>query len=226
MDNNQKKIKFISIEGGDGAGKSTYIPKIKEYLESLGQEVVLTREPGGTELSEKLRTLFTDIEMSVVTETLLLETGRSDHVDRVIRPALEAGKWVICDRFSDSTYAYQCAAKGFPEAQLRQLEAIVHKDVNPSITFFFDTPLNVSKQRLLQTGKKLDRFEVAPDTTKLAITEGYKTLVKRNPDRYRLIDSSKTIEETSEQVMGYLKDFVDDLLKQDVNTTPKKRVRP
>lgn len=102
MDNNQKKIKFISIEGGDGAGKSTYIPKIKEYLESLGQEVVLTREPGGTELSEKLRTLFTDIEMSVVTETLLLETGRSDHVDRVIRPALEAGKWVICDRFSDS----------------------------------------------------------------------------------------------------------------------------
>lgn len=226
MDIKEQKLKFISIEGGDGAGKSTYIPKIKEYLESIGEEVILTREPGGTELSEKLRELFTDKEMSVVTETLLLETGRSDHVDRVIRPALQSGKWVICDRFSDSTYAYQCAAKGFPEAQLRQLEAIVHKDVNPSITFFFDTPLNISKQRLLKTGKKLDRFEVAPDETKLAITEGYKTLVKRNPDRYRLIDSSKTIEETSEQVMGYLKDFVDDVLSQDKDVSQKRRVRP
>lgn len=226
MDIKEKKLKFISIEGGDGAGKSTYIPKIKEYLESLGEEVILTREPGGTELSEKLRELFTDKEMSVVTETLLLETSRADHVDRVIRPALQSGKWVICDRFSDSTYAYQCAAKGFPEAQLRQLEAIVHKDVNPSITFFFDTPLNISKQRLLKTGKKLDRFEVAPDETKIAITEGYKTLVKRNPDRYRLIDSSKTIEETSEQVMGYLKDFVDDILSKEKENSQKRRIRP
>lgn len=226
MDIKDVKTKFISIEGGDGAGKSTYIPKIKEYLESLGQEVILTREPGGTDLSEKLRSLFTDREMSVTTETLLLETARSDHVDKVIRPALKEGKWVICDRFSDSTYAYQCAAKGFPEAQLRQLEAIVHKDVNPALTFFFDTPLNISKQRLLQTGKKLDRFEVAPDETKLAITEGYKTLVKRNPGRYRLIDSSKSIAETSDQVMNSLKEFVDEILAQDQANQNKRRVKP
>jgi dTMP kinase len=205
-------LKFISIEGGDGAGKSTYIPKLKEYLESLGQEVVLTREPGGTDLSEKIRSLVCDLQMSVVTETLLLEAGRYEHVEQVIRPALKQGKWVICDRFADSTFAYQCAGKGFPEAHLRQLEAIVHKDINPSLTFFFDVPLNVSKERLLKTGKQLDKFEIASDDFKNSVRMGYKSLVKKNPERYRLVDSSKSIEDTTEQVMGFFKDFVEDVL--------------
>ena len=220
--------KFISIEGGDGAGKSTYIPKLKAYLESLGETVILTREPGGTELGEKLRELFTDYQMSVVTETLILEAGRSDHVEQVIRPALSKGHWVICDRFSDSTYAYQCAGKGLPEAQLKQLETIVHKDINPALTFFFDVPLNVSKERLKKTGKELDRFEVAPDEFKEAVTGGYKNLVKRNPSRYRLIDSSKTINETSEQIMEVFKDYVQTVLstENDKTTSVKKRVKP
>lgn len=216
--------RFISIEGGDGAGKSTYIPKLKEYLESLGEHVILTREPGGTELGEKLRDLFTSINMSVVTETLILEAGRSDHVEKVIRPALNKGSWVICDRFSDSTYAYQCAGKGLPEAQLKQLEAMVHKDINPALTFFFDVPLNVSKERLKKTGKDLDRFEIAPDEFKISVANGYKNLVKKNASRYRLIDSSQTIDETSEQIMEIFKDYVQNVMGQDNNV--KKRFKP
>lgn len=220
--------KFISIEGGDGAGKSTYIPKLKEYLESLGQEVVLTREPGGTQLGEKLRSLFTDTHMSVLTETLILEAARADHIENVIRPALKQGKWVICDRFSDSTFAYQCAAKGLPEAQLKQLEQIVHKDINPNMTFFFDVPLNVSKERLLKHGKKLDRFEVEGDDFKNAVVNGYKTLVKRNPGRYKVVDSSQTIEATTEQVMSIFTDYVAKVVSTENNNThtEKKRLRP
>lgn len=220
--------KFISIEGGDGAGKSTYIPKLKEYLESLGQEVVLTREPGGTQLGEKLRSLFTDTHMSVLTETLILEAARADHIENVIRPALKQGKWVICDRFSDSTFAYQCAAKGLPEAQLKQLEQIVHKDINPNMTFFFDVPLNVSKERLLKHGKKLDRFEVEGDDFKNAVVNGYKTLVKRNPGRYKVVDSSQTIEATTEQVMSIFADYVAKVVSTENNNThtEKKRLRP
>ena len=201
------------------------ISRLKEYLESLGETVILTREPGGTELGEKLRKLFTDYQMSVVTETLILEAGRADHVEQVIRPALAKGHWVICDRFSDSTYAYQCAGKGLPEAQLKQLEAIVHKDVNPALTFFFDVPLNVSKERLKKTGKDLDRFEVASDDFKISVTNGYKNLVKRNPSRYRLIDSSQTIEETSVQIMEVFKDYVQDILP-DAEVQQKKRMKP
>lgn len=220
-------VKFVSIEGGDGAGKSTYIPKLKEYLESLGQEVVLTREPGGTPLGEQLRSLFTNNHMSVLTETLILEAARSDHIENVIQPALKKGKWVICDRFSDSTFAYQCSGKGLPEAQLKQLEQMVHKDINPSMTFFFDVPLNVSKERLLKHGKELDRFETESDDFKNAVVTGYKTLVKRNPSRYKIIDSSQTIDDTTEQVMSVFKEFVDTVLSegQENENIQKKRHR-
>lgn len=207
-------VKFVSIEGGDGAGKSTYIPKLKQYLESIGETVVLTREPGGTMLGEKLRDLFTGINMSVLTETLILEAARSDHIENVIRPALESGHWVICDRFSDSTFAYQCSAKGLPEAHLKQLEQMVHKDINPAMTFFFDVPLQVSKERLLKHGKELDRFEIESDDFKNNVVKGYKTLVKRNPGRYKVIDSSQTIAATTEQVMSIFEDFVNITLNE------------
>lgn len=219
-------IKFVSIEGGDGAGKSTYIPRLKEYLESLGETVVLTREPGGTPLGEELRKLFTDNHMSVLTETLILEAARSDHIENVIRPALNKGHWVICDRFSDSTFAYQCSAKGLPEAQLKQLEQMVHKDINPSMTFFFNVPLKVSKERLLKHGKELDRFEIESDDFKNAVVAGYKTLVKRNPGRYKLVDSSQSIEDTTEQVMGFFKEFVEGVLAENQEPSQKKRLRP
>ncbi len=216
-----EKLKFITIEGGDGAGKSTFIPVIKNYLESLGEEVVLTREPGGTALGEKLRDLLLTHRMDLTAETLLMFAARSQHVSDVIQPALNEGKWVICDRFTDSTYAYQCAAKGFPEGHLKQLEQIVQGDIRPGITFVFDVPLHVSKQRLAKTGKIPDKFESEDDDFKLRVNSGYKNLVKKELNRCKLIDSSQTIEDTKEQVLLHLTSFVNDF-----NNQNKKKVRP
>lgn len=202
------KLKFITIEGGDGAGKSTFIPVIKNYLESMGQEVILTREPGGTALGEKLRDLLLTHKMDLTAETLLMFAARAQHVNDVIEPALAQGKWVICDRFTDSTYAYQCAGKGFPEGSLKHLENIVQGDLRPGITFVFDVPLHVSKERLAKTGKIPDKFESEDDDFKERVNKGYKNLVKKELTRCKLIDSSQTIEDTKEQVLLHLQSFV------------------
>lgn len=216
-----EKLKFITIEGGDGAGKSTFIPVIKNYLESLGEEVILTREPGGTGLGEKLRDILLTHRMDVTAETLLMFAARAQHHSEVIDPALNAGKWVICDRHTDSTYAYQCAGKGFSEGALKQLENMVQNDVRPGITFVFDVPLHVSKARLAKTGKVPDKFESEPDDFKNRVNIGYKTLVKQQPNRCKLIDSSQTIEDTTEQVLFHLQSFV-----QDLKNSSKKKVKP
>lgn len=217
------KIKFITIEGGDGAGKSTFIPIIKNYLESLGEEVVLTREPGGTPLGEKLRDLVLTHKMDVTTETLLMFAARSQHLGDVINNALGQGKWVIVDRFTDSTYAYQCAGKGFAESSLKQLENIVQGDLRPGITFVFDVPLHISKARLAKTGKIPDRFESENDEYKERVNKGYKTIVKREPTRCKLIDSSQTIEDTKEQVLLEMQIYVKEINKQNINN---KKIKP
>ncbi len=216
------KLRFITIEGGDGAGKSTYIPKIKDYLESRGQKVVLTREPGGTAIGEKLRDMLLTHRMDVTTETLLMMAARAQHHADVINPALSDGEtWVICDRHADSTYAYQCVAKGFPEGQFKQLSQIAQGDVRPGITFIFDVPLHISKQRLAKTGKIPDKFESESDDFHLNVNLGYKNVAKKDPSRCKIIDSSKSIEDTADQVMSHLIPFVDELINQ-----PKKKYRP
>lgn len=216
-----EKLKFITIEGGDGAGKSTFIPVIKNFLESRGERVVLTREPGGTGLGEKLRDLLLTHKMDLTAETLLMNAARAQHVSDVIRPALEDGMWVICDRFIDSTNVYQGAAKGFPESSLKQLENIVLGDLRPGITFVFDVPLHVSKERLAKTGKVPDKFESETDDFKERVNRGYKDIVKKNVGRCKLIDSSKSIDDTTDQVLFHLQSFV-----QDFKNENKKKVRP
>ncbi len=216
-----EKLRFITIEGGDGAGKSTFIPVIKNFLESIGEEVVLTREPGGTALGEKLRDLLLTHKMDVTAETLLMFAARAQHVADVIEPALQEGKWVICDRFTDSTYAYQCAGKGFPDGSLKQLENIVQGDLRPGITFVFDVPLHISKERLAKTGKIPDKFESEPDAFKQRVASGYKKLVKEQLNRCKLIDSSQTIEDTKEQVLLHLQSFV-----REFTNPNKKKARP
>lgn len=208
-----EKTKFITIEGGDGAGKSTFIPVIKNFLESRGEKVILTREPGGTALGEKLRDLLLTHKMDLTAETLLMNAARAQHVNDVILPALEEGMWVICDRFIDSTNVYQGAAKGFSEAHLRSLENIVLGDLRPGITFVFDVPLHVSKERLAKTGKVPDKFESETDDFKERVNKGYKDIVKKNIGRCKLIDSSKSIEDTQEQVLFYLESFVQEFKK-------------
>lgn len=201
------RFKFITIEGGDGAGKSTFIPIIQNYLMNQGEEVILTREPGGTFLGEKLRDLLLTHKMDTLAETLLMFAARAEHVEQIIKPALNEGKWVICDRFTDSTFAYQSAAKGLPESVIKTLQDVVQKDLLPGLTFVFDVPLAVSKQRLLKTGKIPDKFESEDDTFKENVNIGYKNIVKKNPGRCKLIDSSRSIEDTKEQVIILLNQF-------------------
>lgn len=215
------KYKFISIEGGDGAGKSTFISVIKDHLTSLGFEVVVTREPGGTELGEKLREILLNEKMSVAAETLAMFAARAEHLDKVVKPALESDRWVICDRFTDSTEAYQCAGKGYPVSKLHQLQNIVQDDIKPGITFVFDVPLHVSKERLAKTGKVPDKFESENDNFKEAVNQGYKNIVKQDPERCKLIDSSKSIEDTREQVLIHLESFVNNIINGN-----KKKIKP
>ncbi len=217
-----EKLKFITIEGGDGAGKSTFIPIIKNYLESKGFNVVLTREPGGTGLGEKIRDLVLTHRMDLTAETLLMFAARAQHVNNVVSPALENDNtFVICDRFTDSTYAYQCAGKGFPEGYLRQLENMVQGDLRPGITFVFDVPIHISKARLAKTGKIPDKFESEDDDFKERVNKGFKTLVKQQINRCKLIDSSQTVEDTKEQVLFYLESFIKEIKNQS-----KKKVKP
>lgn len=200
----KQRFKFITIEGGDGAGKSTFIPFIQEYLMNKGEQVILTREPGGTPLGENLRDILLAQKMDTMAETLLMFAARAQHISDIIRPALLEGKWVICDRFTDSTMAYQSVAKGLPESVIKTLQDVVQNDLVPSLTFVFDVPLSVSKQRLLKTGKIPDKFESEDDIFKENVNIGYKNIVKKNPARCKLIDSSRTIEETREQVLMLL----------------------
>ena len=202
-----EKGKFITIEGTDGAGKSTFVPEMKAMLEAQGYEVILTREPGGTPFAEELREIILNKPMDRMTALLLAFASRNEHIENVIKPALEAGKYVISDRFTDSTYAYQCAAKGFPESSLKQLETIVQGDTRPGLTFVFDVPLAVSKERLARTGKVPDKFESEDDAFKERVYKGYKNLVKKHINRCKLIDSSQSIEATREQVLLHLDEF-------------------
>ena len=205
--NKQNLLKFITIEGVDGAGKSTYIPFIKNFLEARGEEVIVTREPGGTKLGENLRETILNVEMCTMAETLLLFAARAEHVEATINPALEAGKWVICDRFTDSTLAYQSVGKNFPEQKIRLLENLVQGEIKPSLTFIFTVPLEISKQRLAQTGKIPDKFERESDEFFLNINQAYKHIFIREKHRCKLVDSSRTIQETNEQVELYMEEF-------------------
>lgn len=206
--------KFITLEGGEGAGKSTVIPFIKEYLEELGQEVILTREPGGSKLAEELRHILLSQEMDVMTETLLIFASRCDHINNVIRPALNEDKWVICDRFTDATIAYQSSAKGLSEGIVRGLQDIVQKEVVPGLTFVLDVPLAVSKERKIWLEEdsvnrehEFDKFSLENDEFKLKVLQGYKSVVKKNPQRCKLIDTSLSLEDTKEQVLLMLQQY-------------------
>ena len=202
-----KKPRFITIEGGDGAGKSTFIPFISEYLESKGESYILTKEPGGTPLGDHLKIFLLEHKMDTMAETLLMFAARAQHIKDIIEPALRDGKWVICDRFTDSTYAYQSVAKGLPESVIKTLQDLVQKDLRPGLTFVFDVPLALGKERLFKAGKALDKFEREGDDFKERVNLGYKNIVKKNPARCKLIDSSEEVSETKEQVLIILNEF-------------------
>lgn len=183
--------KFITLEGVDGAGKSTHAAWIAQRLRAGGREVLVTREPGGTPLAEKLRALVLAEPMDPLAETLLMFAARADHVQKVIAPALARGAWVVCDRFTDATLAYQGAGKGVPVERIRQLAQATHPGLAPDQTLVFDCPYEVSRSRLSNSGRDLDRFESEERAFFERVRTGYQALVRLEPQRVRLLDGSQ-----------------------------------
>jgi len=186
---------FITLEGIDGAGKSTHLAWLAERIEACGRKVVATREPGGTALGEKLRTLLLREAMTHDSETLLIFAARREHLDQVIRPALARGDWVLCDRFTDATYAYQGGGHGVPFARIRELEQWVHGDCLPDLTFLFDVPAEVSRERLgyaQAAGRELDKFEQEANAFFVRVRNAYLDRAAAEPQRFRIVDSTRT----------------------------------
>lgn len=191
--------KFITLEGMDGAGKSTHIPTIIELLKSRGCEVVSTREPGGTELGERLRELLLHEAMHPETETLLMFAARREHIANIIAPALKRGAYVLSDRFTDATYAYQSGAKGVSAAKIEVLEQWVQEDLQPDVTLLFDVPVEISIQRL-SMARTPDKFERESVDFFSRIRNAYLERARQNPTRFRVIDANRPLQEVSKLV--------------------------
>ncbi len=204
--------RFITLEGSEGSGKSTNLNFIHQRLQQAGIEVVLTREPGGTPLGETIRELLLDHRQQAMasdTELLLMFAARAQHLNELIIPALEAGKWVLCDRFTDATYAYQGAGRGIANERIAQLEQWVQGELRPDLTFFLDLPV---AQGLARAGERaeLDRFEREEIDFFERVRQGYLNRAEAQPQRYRIVDASPQLLE----VQAQLEHIIDDYLSQ------------
>ncbi len=184
---------FISFEGIDGAGKSSHIEHLANFIRAQGKTVVCTREPGGTTLGEKLRTILLNEPMHFETETLLMFAARSEHLAQVIQPALARGEVLLCDRFSDATYAYQGGGRGLAKEKFAVLEKWVHENNHPNLTFLFDLPLQTAAARMHQEARVLDRFEEEKEDFHGRVKNAYLERAKESNGRIKIIDSTKSI---------------------------------
>ena len=191
--------RFITFEGIDGAGKTTHVDALEHAWRQQGRDVVRTREPGGTPLAEKLRNLVLHDAMDPLTEALLVFAARRDHILQVIKPALARGAWVLCDRFTDATFAYQGAGRGFTLPVLSQLEAWVQEGLQPDLTVLFDLDPAVAAQRL-QAARQPDRFEALDATFFQRVREGYLAREAEQPHRFALIRAESSQAEVAAQV--------------------------
>jgi len=190
--------KFITLEGMDGAGKSTHIGGIVDLLRSRDKEVVVTREPGGTPLGEKLRTLLLSQPMHIETEALLMFAARREHIARVIAPALAAGRWVLSDRFTDATYAYQGAGRGMARDRIAALERWVQNGLQPDLTIVFDAPVEVALARLAKA--PADRFEREDRGFFERVRAAYLERAAAEPRRLRVVDGGKPLAEIKKEI--------------------------
>ncbi|WP_045224237.1 dTMP kinase [Methyloterricola oryzae] len=195
------KGKFITLEGGEGLGKSTNLAFVKECLERRGRRVIVTREPGGTPLGEQVRAiLLGDGQVSPPTELLLVFAARAQHVQDVIRPALENGDWVVSDRFTDASYAYQGGGRGIDAAVIASLERYVQQELEPDLTLLFDAPVEVGLARAKRRGAA-DRFESEDLDFFRRIREAYLARARSVPQRIRLIDASQALPAVQDQIL-------------------------
>jgi len=181
--------RFITLEGMDGAGKSTHLSWLERHLNDRGLDVLVTREPGGTPLGEQLRELLLNKDMHPETEALMMFAARREHLDKVILPALAKGTWVVSDRFTDASFAYQGGGRGLDEGRLRILETWVQGDFQPDLTLLFDVPVEVSRARLANNAT-LDRFEQEKNDFFLRVRDAYLRRAQAFPERIRVVDSS------------------------------------
>ena len=200
---NTERGRFITFEGIDGAGKSTHIAFIAELLREQGYEVVLTREPGGTELGEKLRELLIHQKMHPETEALLMFAARREHIAQVIEPALARGAWVLSDRFTDASFAYQGGGRDVSLKKLRQLQEWVHPHLQPDITLLFDLDPQIASARL-DTVRAPDKFEREKEEFFIRVRQAYLRRAAEFPERFTVIDSTRTVEEIQLQLTDIL----------------------
>ena len=191
--------KFITFEGVDGAGKSTGLDWFVDALRRRGIDLLVTREPGGTPLGEQLREILLHQPMHAETEAMLMFAARREHVEQVIRPALQRGTWVISDRFSDASFAYQGGGRGVSLTKLEQLEQWVHGDLQPDLTLLFDIPIEVARQRLANN-VSLDRFEQERGEFFERVRQAYLARAAKTPQRFAVIRAEKTVPEVQQEL--------------------------
>lgn len=192
--------KFITLEGVDGAGKSTHLSWLVEHLRATGRAVVQTREPGGTPLGEKLRELLLHEPMHLETEALLMFAARREHLELVIKPAIARGDWVVCDRFTDASFAYQGGGRGLSTEKLGQLEAWVQEGLQPDLTLLFDLPVDIAAQRMAGAARALDRFEQEKVDFHERVRAAYLARAAQMPARMRVIDSRQSVPAIQKQL--------------------------
>ncbi|WP_295993966.1 dTMP kinase [Rugamonas sp.] len=195
--------KFITFEGIDGAGKSTHIGFVSDYVRARGHALIASREPGGTPLGEKLRELVLHEKMHLETEALLMFASRRENLAQLIEPALARGDWVITDRFTDASFAYQGGGRGLDLRKLEALEQWVHPDLQPDLTFLFDVPLEVARARLDAT-RALDKFEQEQSDFFFAARQEYLRRAAQFPQRFHVIDSTQPIAQIQVQLLAIL----------------------
>lgn len=192
--------RFITFEGMDGAGKSTQIARTADWLRAHGHTVLLTREPGGTPLGESLRGLLLHEAMHPDTEALLMFAARREHLAQVIEPALARGDWVLCDRFTDASFAYQGGGRGLDSARLEALEDWVQRGLQPGLTLLFDLPCEVAAQRLAASGGDPDRFEREQSDFFNRVRAAYLARAQADPGRMQVLDAARSPQEVSAQL--------------------------
>mgnify|MGYP001470828117 CR=1 FL=1 len=203
-----KKGKFITLEGGEGVGKTTNVPFIKAYLQDHHIPVVVTREPGGTQLAEKIRGLLlqnNEEALTSHTEILLMFAARSQHLSHVIKPALEQGQWVLCDRFTDATYAYQGGGRGLSMETISWLENLVQDDLRPDLTLLLDLPVETGMTRAKNRGGQIDRFESEQALFFNRVKQAYLQQAQQFPKRIKIIKADQPLEDVQKAIAEAIK---------------------
>lgn len=205
-----KTSRFITVEGGEGVGKSTNLQFIQQFLTEQQIPVILTREPGGTSIAEKIRSILLENHTEPLcseAELLLIFAARAQHIQQVIKPALEQGYWVICDRFIDASYAYQGAGRGMDGQQIAWLEKMVLGDLTTDLTLLLDAPVDIGLARAKQRSNS-DRFEIEQQDFFQRVRAAYLHRAEQNKDRYWIIDASLTLTEVQTQIKTALTRFL------------------